>query len=56
MDIDMQALQGLAKERDIKLDVFVDAIEQALVSAYHKTPGAHRHATSSSHRRAHRRN
>lgn len=44
MDIDMQALQGLAKERDIKLDVLVDAIEQALVSAYHKTPGAHRHA------------
>ena len=40
----MQALQGLAKERDIKLDVLVDAIEQALVSAYHKTPGAHRHA------------
>src|SRR6187402_3921400 len=44
MDIDMQALQGLAKERDIKLDVLVDAIEQALVSAYHKTAGAHRHA------------
>jgi N utilization substance protein A len=44
MDIDMQALQGLAKERDIKLDVLVDAIEQALVSAYHKTPGSHRHA------------
>lgn len=44
MDIDMQALQSLAKERDIKLDVLVDAIEQALVSAYHKTPGAHRQA------------
>ncbi len=44
MDIDMQALQSLAKERDLKLDVLVDAIEQALVSAYHKTPGAYRHA------------
>ncbi|WP_084075733.1 transcription termination factor NusA [Demequina sp. NBRC 110052] len=44
MDIDMMALKGLERERDIKLDVLVDAIEQALVSAYHKTPGAYRHA------------
>jgi N utilization substance protein A len=44
MDVDMQALQSLAKERDIRLEVLVDAIEQALVSAYHKTPGAHRQA------------
>lgn len=44
MDIDMMALRGLERERDIKLDVLVDAIEQALVSAYHKTPGAYRHA------------
>ena len=44
MDIDMQALVSLAKERDITIDVLVDAIEQALVSAYHKTPGAYRHA------------
>lgn len=42
MDIDMRALEGLARERDIRLDVLVDAIEQALLSAYHKTPGAHR--------------
>lgn len=42
MDIDMQALKGLERERDISLEVLVDAIEQALVSAYHKTPGAHR--------------
>jgi N utilization substance protein A len=40
MDIDMDALKSLEKERDIKLDVLVDAIEQALLSAYHKTPGA----------------
>jgi len=44
MDIDMQALRGLEKEKDIRFDVLVDAIEQALLSAYHKTPGAHRHA------------
>lgn len=44
MDIDMQALRGLEREKDIRLDVLVDAIEQALLSAYHKTPGAYRHA------------
>ncbi|MFV0634838.1 transcription termination factor NusA [Demequina sp.] len=44
MDIDMFALRSLEKEREIKLDILVDAIEQALVSAYHKTPGAYRHA------------
>src|SRR6478736_2460543 len=40
----MQALRGLEKERDIRFDVLVDAIEQALLSAYHKTPDAYRHA------------
>ena len=44
MDIDLATLRGLEKERDIPFQVLVDAIEQALVSAYHKTPGAHRHA------------
>lgn len=44
MDIDMLALRGLERERDIRLDVLVDAIEQALVSAYYKTPGAYTHA------------
>lgn len=44
MDIDMQALRSLEKERDIRLDILVDAIEQALLSAYHKTPGAYRQA------------
>ena len=44
MDIDMQALRGLEKEKDIRLDVLVDAIEQALLSAYHKTPGAYKSA------------
>ncbi len=40
MDIDMQALRMLERERDISLDVLVSAIEQALLSAYHRTPGA----------------
>jgi len=44
VDIDMIALKGLEKERDLRLDVLVDAIEQALLSAYHKTPGAYAHA------------
>jgi len=44
MDIDLQALRSLEKERDLKFGVLMDAIEQALLSAYHKTPGAHRRA------------
>ncbi|MDN4473602.1 transcription termination factor NusA [Demequina zhanjiangensis] len=44
MDIDMHALRSLERERDISLDVLVDAIEQALVSAYQKTPGSYRNA------------
>ncbi len=41
MDIDMQALRMIERERDISLEVLVSAIEQALLSAYHRTPGAH---------------
>lgn len=41
MDIDMQALRLIEHERDIKLDVLIEAIEQALLSAYHRTPGAY---------------
>ncbi len=44
MDIDLAALRGLEHERDLKLDVLIDTIEQALLSAYHKTPGALTHA------------
>lgn len=44
MDIDLSTLHGLERERDIPFDVLVDAIEQALVSAYRKTPGARYHA------------
>jgi N utilization substance protein A len=41
VDIDMQALRLIERERDISLDVLVSAIEQALLSAYHRTPDAH---------------
>ncbi len=41
MDIDMAVLRSLVSEKEISLDVLVDAIEQALLVAYHRTPGAH---------------
>lgn len=44
MDIDMATLHLLERERDISFDVLVAAIEQALLSAYHRTPGAHQSA------------
>ncbi len=44
MDIDMTTLRMLERERDIGLDVLVAAIEQALLSAYHRTAGAHAQA------------
>ena len=40
MDIDIQALRMLERERDITFEVLASAIEQALLSAYHRTPGA----------------
>ncbi|TDE88301.1 transcription termination/antitermination protein NusA [Occultella glacieicola] len=40
MDIDMNTLRLIERERDIPLDVLVSAIEQALLSAYHRTDGA----------------
>jgi N utilization substance protein A len=44
VDIDMQALRLIEHERDIKIDVLIEAIEQALLSAYHRTPGAYARA------------
>lgn len=41
MDIDMTALRLVEHERDLSLDTLVSAIEQALLSAYHRTPGAY---------------
>ncbi len=40
MDIDMAILRSLEREKEIPLDVLVDAIEQALLVAYQRTPGA----------------
>jgi len=44
MDIDMSILRMLEREKEISFDVLVEAIEQALLTAYHKTPGALEHA------------
>jgi N utilization substance protein A len=40
LDIDISALRMLEREKDISFDVVVDAIEQALLVAYHRTEGA----------------
>ncbi|HEX6248127.1 MAG TPA: transcription termination factor NusA [Nocardioidaceae bacterium] len=40
MDIDMMVLRSLEREKEISFDVLVEAIEQALLIAYQKTPGA----------------
>jgi N utilization substance protein A len=40
MDIDMTVLRALEHEREISFDVLVDAIEQSLLVAYQRTPGA----------------
>ncbi|PYF99892.1 NusA antitermination factor [Georgenia satyanarayanai] len=40
MDIDMNALRLIESEREIRLDVLVGAIEEALLLAYQRTPGA----------------
>jgi transcription termination/antitermination protein NusA len=44
MDIDIAALRLLEREKDIPFDVVVEAIEQALLVAYHRTEGAQIHA------------
>ena len=40
MDIDLVVLRSLEREKEISFDILVEAIEQALLTAYHKTPGA----------------
>ena len=42
MDIDLAALKGLERERDLSLDIIIPAIEQAMLVAYHRTDGARR--------------
>jgi N utilization substance protein A len=44
MDIDLSILRSLEREKEISFDVLVEAIEQALLTAYHKTPGAQENA------------
>ena len=44
MDIDLSILRMLEREKEISFEVLVDAIEQALLTAYHKSPGASEHA------------
>ncbi|HEY0618551.1 MAG TPA: transcription termination factor NusA [Kribbella sp.] len=44
MDIDMAVLRSLEREKDIAFEVVVEAIEQALLVAYHRSEGAQQHA------------
>jgi N utilization substance protein A len=44
MDIDMTLLRMLEREKEIPFEVLVEAIEQALLTAYHKSDGAQEHA------------
>jgi N utilization substance protein A len=44
MDIDLSILRMLEREREISFDVLVEAIEQGLLTAYHKTTGAQQKA------------
>ena len=44
MDIDMSILRMLEREKEISFEVLVEAIEQALLTAYHKTPDAREQA------------
>lgn len=40
MDIDISVLRSLEREREISFDLLVEAIEQALLIAYHRTEGS----------------
>ena len=40
MDIDVGALRALVVDKGLSLDLVVDSIEQAMLVAYHRTPGA----------------
>jgi N utilization substance protein A len=44
VDIDMSALRGLVREKEISLDLLIEAIESALLIAYHRTEGSYRDA------------
>lgn len=44
MDIDINTLRSLEREKDISFDLVVEAIEAALLIAYHRTEGAYPNA------------
>jgi N utilization substance protein A len=44
VNIDVAALRGLVREKDVSFDTVVEAIESALLAAYHRTDGAHERA------------
>ena len=44
MDIDISVLRLMEREKDVPFDVLVNAIEEALLTAYDKTEGAVRGA------------
>lgn len=44
MDIDLSILRTLEREKEISFDVLIEAIEQSLLTAYQKTPGAQSNA------------
>lgn len=44
MDIDINTLRSLEREKDISFNLVVEAIEAALLIAYQRTEGAHRRA------------
>ena len=44
MNIDVQALRSLVREKDVSFDTVVEAIEVALLAAYQHTEGAEPHA------------
>jgi N utilization substance protein A len=44
MNIDIAALKGLVREKDVSLDTVVEALESALLAAYERTDGAQPHA------------
>ncbi len=44
MNVDMTALRALVREKDISFDLVVEALEAAMLTAYHRTEGAEEHA------------
>jgi N utilization substance protein A len=44
MNIDIAALKGLVREKDVSLETVVEALESALLAAYERTEGAQAHA------------